>query len=119
MEQSVNLFYKYHGFPQCLGVIDGTHVNIKQPLENHTDYTNRKGHYSLNIQAVCDYRYCFTDIVIKWPESVHDARIFTISDLNKGFRDGAIPQCSKVIVEDEIPVPVCLLRDPAYPSFHI
>ena len=65
VEKSVNLFYKQHGFPQCLGAIDGTHVNIKQPLENHTDYLNRKGQYSINIQAVCDHRHCFTDVVIK------------------------------------------------------
>ena len=56
VEKSVNLFYKQHGFSQCLGAIDGTHVNIKQPLENYTDYLNRKGQHSINIQAVCDYR---------------------------------------------------------------
>ena len=115
VEKSVNLFYKQHGFPQCLGAIDGTHVNIKQPLENHTDYLNRKGQYSINIQAVCDYRYCFTDVVIKWPGSVHDARIFTNSDLNAKFEDGTIPAYCKEIVEGEIPVPVCILGDPAYP----
>ena len=114
VEKSVNFFYKQHGFPQCLGAIDGTHVSIKQPLENHTDYLNRKGQYSINIQAVCDYRYCFTDVVIKWPGSVHDARMFTNSDLNKKFKDGTIPFCCKEIV-GEIPVPVCILGDPAYP----
>ena len=98
------MFYKQHGFPQCLGAIDGTHVNIKQPLENHTDF-----------QAVCDYLYCFTDVVIKWPGSVHDARMFTNSDLNKKFKNGTIPFCCKEIVEGEIPVPVCMLGDPAYP----
>ena len=30
VEKSVNLFYKQHGYPQCLVAIDGTHVNISE-----------------------------------------------------------------------------------------
>ena len=115
MEESLSLFYAKHGFPQCIGAIDGTHVPIKQLSENSTDYINRKGRHTLNIQTVADGRYCFTDVLIKWLGSVHDARIFYNSSLNQQFRDGAISSFEKVIVQDEPPVPICLLRDTAYP----
>ena len=42
------------------------------------------------------------------------------SDMGEFFhqqmlKDRTIPECFKVIVDDEDPVPVCILRNPAYP----
>ena len=115
VNESCSLFFKKHGFPQCLGAVDGTHIAIKRPSESSTDYINRKGRYSLNIQAVAGHKYCFIDESIKWPGCVHDARVFSNSSINTKLRNGSIPKSVKIILQNEPPVPACILGDPAYP----
>ena len=59
VENLTQKFLEHHGFPQCIGAIDGTHIPIRQPNQNYTDYINRKEFTSINVQVLCDYRYCF------------------------------------------------------------
>lgn len=115
MEDLVKNFCNNHRFPQCFGAIDGTCIDSKQPKVNSTDsmYLNRKHRYSLNVQAVCDYKYTFLDVVVKWPSSVHDVHVFANSIVNKQLKTRKIPSCERVIIEGENPVPVFLLGNPA------
>ena len=57
-------------FPQCAGAIDGSHIPIQAPKLNHTDYYNRKGWYSILVQAVVDSDYLFRNINVGWPGRV-------------------------------------------------
>ena len=83
LERAVQGFKSKWGFPQCAGAIDGSHIPIAALENNHTDYYNHKGWYSIIIQGVVDHDYIFQDICIGWPGSVHDARIFASSSISK------------------------------------
>ena len=84
------------------------------PVECAKDYYNRKGFHSIIMQAVADHRYCFTDIYIGWPGSVHDARVLKNSELYaKGQNGKLLPSTHRTI--NGIEIPLVILGDPAYP----
>ncbi|KAI5087126.1 putative nuclease HARBI1, partial [Silurus meridionalis] len=56
------------------------------PHERDWEYINRKGRCSINIQLVGDADLIITNCVVKWPGSVHDARILRESALYKEFQ---------------------------------
>ena len=80
-----------HGFPSVVGVIDCTHVPIKNPGgENGELFRNRKGFFSLNVQAVSNAEGEIINIVCRWPGSTHDSTIFNNSRLCSQFENGNI-----------------------------
>lgn len=69
------------GFPGVVGLIDGTHVRIRAPMEEPDAYINRKKFHSINVQVICDENMVFTDILAGWPGSVHDSRVLRNSNV--------------------------------------
>ena len=114
VEEHVQNFCNKYGFLNAL-VLLTVHIKIKRPVDSPTNYVNRNSNFTLNCQGTGGYNYCFIDVLIKWPGSVHDARMFGNSALNGIFRDGTIPKCERIIAEGEPQLPVCILGDPTYP----
>ncbi len=102
------------GFPQCVGVVDGTHIPIVSPVECPADYYNRKGWHSIIMQGTVNHLGHFIDVYIGWPGRVHDARVFVNSSLYKRGQAGTLfPDWKKTIAGKDIPL--LMLGDPAYP----
>ena len=51
----------------------------------------------------------------KWPGSVHDARVFANSEVQKNYSEKKLNLFYKELLPDEEWVPQVLLADPAYP----
>lgn len=72
---------KRYNFPNCVGFIDGCHIQILAPKNNPVDFHNRKEVHSVVLQAVCDCNLKFTHIFLGQTGRAHDARVFRESSL--------------------------------------
>ena len=106
------------GFPMYAGAIDWTHIAIATPHHNHVAYVNRKSYHSIVMQAVVDGHYMFRDIVVGWPGSVHNARVFSNSEF---YSLGCSGQLFPEDVQETIlgrQIHLVILGDPAYPMLN-
>lgn len=62
--------------------LDCTHIRTQSPDSNIGEtFRNRKGYFSLNVQAVGGANLKILDLEARWPGSVHDQTIFDASFL--------------------------------------
>ncbi|VEN56256.1 unnamed protein product [Callosobruchus maculatus] len=94
--------FREKGFPGIIGAIDGCHIKIDKPDNDPDSYINRKGFYSIQMQAVCDHRRKIIDLFVGYPGSVHDSRVFRNSPL-------------KLSQQKQKCAPYYLLADSGYP----
>jgi len=64
-------------FNNCIGAIDGTHIPSMVPSNKLVQHMCRKGMTTQNMMAVCDFDIRFTFVLVGWPGSVYDMRVFT------------------------------------------
>lgn len=82
-------FYNIARFPKVIGALDCTHVKIISPGGDYAEtFRNRKSWKSINVQAICNANLVITDLVARWPGSVHDERIFSACRRNAMFELG-------------------------------
>ncbi|XP_020595520.1 putative nuclease HARBI1 [Phalaenopsis equestris] len=72
-------------FKDCIGAIDGTHVNARLSGKEKVAYIGRCGSLTQNIMVVCDFNMCFTYVMAGWEGSAHDSRVFKFATSNKKY----------------------------------
>ena len=56
-------------------------------------FRNRKGYFSINVQATCNHDLRLLDVVARWPGSTHDSTIFNNCRLRRRFQNNEFPNC--------------------------
>lgn len=62
-------------FKDCIGALDGTHINATPPVEDVIRYIGRTGKATQNVMAVVDFDMRFTYASIGQPGSMHDTNV--------------------------------------------
>nr|GEX70185.1 hypothetical protein [Tanacetum cinerariifolium] len=60
----------------CIGCIDGTHIEACILEAQQVRYISRKGIPTFNVMETCDFNMCFTFISVGWEGSAHDTHVF-------------------------------------------
>ncbi|KAG0717196.1 putative nuclease HARBI1 [Chionoecetes opilio] len=75
--------------PGIIGCVDGTLIHIKSPGGPDAEHNRgRKVFFALNVMAVCDANMVITNLVVNWPGSAHDSRVYRESGLCAALERG-------------------------------
>ena len=74
-------------FPHCIGAMDGIHVAIEWPKLSGTQHFNCKDFFSVVMLAICDAKYCFTNVDFGQYGSKNDSSVLRSSGLYKAFEE--------------------------------
>lgn len=96
------------------GAINRTHIPIHAPDHQASLYINRKGYFSVVLQAVMDHQGQFTDIYIGWLGNAHSTCLFRNCSMFHKLHAGTFFSNCTIRVGD-VDEPVCLVSSVTYP----
>ena len=102
MQRHIQAFQTDWQFPQCIGAIDGCHIEVSPPHEEAIDHHNFKGWYSFVLLECVSADYKFTYINIGSSGHNNDSHILRNSHLYSLMTSTMMFQCQHTIV------PLCL-----------
>ncbi|KAK8933590.1 hypothetical protein KSP39_PZI015955 [Platanthera zijinensis] len=66
---------RWRWFENCIGALDGTHIEVTVPVKDQGRYRNRKQAITTNVLGVCDRNMKFVYVLPGWEGSSSDSRV--------------------------------------------
>ncbi|PKU71154.1 uncharacterized protein LOC110095181 [Dendrobium catenatum] len=106
-------------FKDCIGAIDGTHVDARIPVEEQVAYIGRHHSPTQNVMAACDFNMCFTFVSPGWEGSADDERIFKHAVMDPKYNFPAPPPGKFYLVDAGYPLQRGYLKPYLGTRYHI
>ncbi|KAK8913981.1 hypothetical protein KSP39_PZI024169 [Platanthera zijinensis] len=106
-------------FKDCIGAIDGTHVDARVPADLQVSYIGRHGTTTQNVMAVCDFNMCFTFALAGWEGSTHDSRIFQHALMDTSYNFPYPPSGKYYVVDAGYPLQRGFLKPYPGTRYHL
>jgi hypothetical protein len=108
-------FYLLWQFPNCIGAIDGKHIEIQTPCKIGSIFFNYKNIFSVLLFTLVDASYKFTIIDFSGHGKSSDGGLFTRSILGKSLEANTLNiSNSKSPPKSEEPLPFVIMGDEAF-----
>ncbi|XP_071652757.1 uncharacterized protein [Temnothorax longispinosus] len=103
-------------FPNCIGALDGRHMEIQAPPCTGSEFYNYKKYFSIVLMALCDANYKFTWVDIGQFGSISDGGVWSKTNFAADLENNAadLPEPTPLPGRD-IPFPYIIVADEAFP----
>ena len=101
-------------FPNCLGALDGKHIQIKRLVNSGYYYFNYKGTFSIVLLALVDADYKFIFIDIGWNGRISDGGIDRNATLFSALENNSLNIPKERKVDDFTMLPYVVKGDDAF-----
>ncbi|KAL1279366.1 hypothetical protein QQF64_026039 [Cirrhinus molitorella] len=115
-QQVAQGFEKQWNFPNCLGALDGKHINIRPPPASGSSFYNYKHSFSIVFMALVDSSYRFLYVDVGCNGRISDGGVFGGCSLQNALENRTvnIPAPAPLPGSDQL-APYCIVTDEAFP----
>ena len=73
---------QFRFFDQCIGAVDGTHIQAFVSPDEHFHMYNHKGFFISKLSFICNFHFHFLYSLCGWDGSMSDASLWTDTYIN-------------------------------------
>lgn len=110
-----NGYDKRWNFPNCIGAMDGKHINIVAPRDSGSMFFNYKGTFSIVLLAIVDFDYNFVFAEVGCQGRISDGGVFRFTSFCEKLENNKLNLPNpRPLAEGRSPVPYVLVADDAF-----